>query len=322
MDVLSDILSVMKLTGALYFRTALSSPSGVDLPSSENVSRFHYVHRGRCLARVDGQSKPVALVQGDLIIITHGAAHTLSDPADVQFYALDEVIKRSGFTGHGALTHGSAQASYETQLICGHFAFDERANHVLLDAFPKFMHTKYYGRVSPTWLDDTLKVISAELGTKQLGGDFIALRLSEIIFTQAVRYFVKASGAQNPGLAGFSDPYIRKALEAIHTEPAKRWSVETLARTAGLSRTAFATRYTELIADTPLSYLTAWRLQLACHKLTDTKLAIIEIFTRFGNQSEAAFGRAFKRLFDIPPATLRKHSQRDKTIQYINNNSA
>lgn len=307
MDLLSDILSLMKLNGTLYFRTSFTAPWGVEVPAFENVSRFHYVHRGRCFATVADQDETIFLEQGDLIIITHGARHILSDPRDGAVKTVDQVVEEAGFTGQGALIVGEPGSGHESQLICGHFAFDPEASHVLLDALPPFLHIKDYGKASPDWLDNTLKIIGAEAGWNNLGSELISLKLSEIIFTQAIRHYLAHEGRHHPRLAGFADPHIRQALEAIHGEPAKSWTVESLARVAGLSRTAFATKFHALIANSPVNYLTAWRMQVARKLLTETSIPIIEVATRAGYQSEASFSRVFKRHFDLPPAGYRRH---------------
>lgn len=306
MDLLSDILNMMQLSGTLYFRTSFTAPWGLQVPSFENVSRFHYVHRGRCFAHVLGEDEPVLLEQGDLVIVTRGAQHTLSDPVDADVHTVDQVVEASGFSGRGALVYGEAGSGYETQLICGHFAFDPGARHILLDSLPSYLLIKDYGKSTPDWLDDTLKIIGGEAGNDRLGGDLIALKLSEIIFTQAVRKYLMTDGRMRPGLAGFSDPKICRALEAIHLEPSKSWTVEDLARVAGLSRTSFSNRFNELLDHTPLNYLTAWRMQLARRLLIDSELPIIEVAEQSGYRSEAAFGRVFKRHFEVPPASYRR----------------
>lgn len=306
MDLLSDILSLMKLTGMLYFRTSFTAPWGVEVPAFKNVSRFHYVHRGRCFASVASQGEAIFLEQGDLIIITHGARHILSDPLEGEVKTVDQVVQEAGFTGRGALIVGEAGSGHETQLICGHFAFDPEANHVLLDALPPFLHIKDYGKASPDWLDNTLKIIGAEVGWNKPGSELISLKLSEIIFTQAVRHYLAHEGKNQRGLAGFADPHVCQALEAIHGEPAKSWTVESLARVAGLSRTVFATKFHALIASSPVNYLTAWRMQVARKLLIETSIPIIEVATRSGYQSEASFSRVFKRHFEQPPAGYRR----------------
>lgn len=176
---------------------------------------------------------------------------------------LDQVVEESGFTGRGALVYGGEEEGHETQLICGHFAFGQGASHVLLDALPPYIYIKNYGGVSPDWLDHTLKIIGAEVSQDHLGSDLIALKLSEIIFTQALRHYLDGEAKDRPGLAGFADPKIRLALDAIHSAPADAWTVDSLAGVAGLSRTAFSNKFNQLVNHTPLHYLTIWRMQLA-----------------------------------------------------------
>ncbi len=307
MDLLSGILSVMKMSGSLYFRTSFTSPWGVQVPSHQNVSRFHYVHRGRCYLRLENQSDALFLEQGDLVIITRGASHVISEPQDAVISSLETVVEESGFDGRGALMVGSPENGHETQLICGHFAFDPGVRHVLLDSLPDYVHVKDYGKASPDWLDNTLKMIGSELGHDKLGGDHIAVKLSEIIFTQAIRHYIENDGKSRMGLAGFADDHIRKVLVALHERPGDAWSVEKLAKIAGMSRTAFSNRFTELIGKTPLNYLIDWRMQIARQMLIDTDYPIIDIALKTGYQSEAAFGRIFKRYFNMPPAGFRRN---------------
>ena len=307
MDLLSGILNVMKMSGSLYFRTSFTSPWGVEVPPHKDVSRFHYAHRGRCYVRVDNQDKAIFLEQGDLIIITRGASHILSEPQNAAISSLDTIVEDAGFTGRGALVVGSPDTGHETQLICGHFAFDPGAKHVLLESLPDYVHVKDYGKASPDWLDNTLKMIGTELGHEKLGGDLIALKLSEIIFTQAIRYYIENEGKTRTGLAGFADSHIRSALIALHERPGDAWSVGELARVAGMSRTAFSNRFNELVGNTPLNYLIEWRMQIARQMLSDTEYPIIDIALKTGYQSEAAFGRIFKRYFDMPPAGFRRN---------------
>ena len=306
MDLLSNVLSVMNLSGTLYFRTAFTAPWGVRVPPFERVARFHYVHRGRCFVRIAERGDVVLLEQGDFIMITRGASHILSDPQDVDALSVDQVIAESGFTGRGALVYGGVEPGHETQLVCGHFAFDSQANHVLIDALPPHLHVKGDESMSPGWLDSTLQLIGGELGRDRLGGDLIALKLSEIIFTQAIRHYLEKTDDLPHGLAGFADPKVRLALEAMHADVARTWSVEHLAGVAGMSRTSFSNRFGALVGHTPLGYLTEWRMQLARKLLRDTELPIIEVAIRSGYQSEASFGRVFRRHFDSPPALYRR----------------
>lgn len=310
MDLLSDILNLMKLSGTLYFRTSFMSPWAIEVPTFENASRFHYAHRGRCFIHVDGLADPVLLQQGDLIIVPHGARHIMADPVDTVPQTVDAVVAASGFTGSGTLvygpTDGDTASGFETQLICGQFAFDTGAWHRLLDALPPAIVISDYSGAAPDWLDNSLRIIGAEAGQDTMGADLIALKMSEIIFTQAIRKYLETDGANRPGLAGFADPHISRALEAMHTDPAKDWTVESLAGIAGMSRTAFATRFNTAVDSPPLTYLTEWRMQLARRMLLESDVPVIEVAEHTGYTSEASFGRVFKRHFDMGPASYRR----------------
>ncbi len=305
MDLLSEILRFSKMSGTLYFRTSFTAPWGVEVPQYQNVSRFHYVHRGRCFAHLPTAGETVQINQGDLIIITKGASHVLSEPADARSKSLDSVLEDSGFTGRGALIYGESDSDHETQLICGHFAFDPVAEHVLIDALPEYILLRAYGEASPTWLNESLKMIGFEVGRDDLGSDLIAHKLAEIIFAQAIRTYISGDGKNRHITAAFADQKIRSALEAMHRDPGDMWTVDSLAKVAGLSRTSFANKFSELMGSTPLAYLTDWRMQVAKHLLAETNKPIIEVAQLSGYSSEASFGRVFKRYFDQPPASFR-----------------
>lgn len=192
MDLLSEILELLKLKGTFYFRTSFSPPWGVLVPAFENVSRFHFVHRGRCWLTVEGVEAPLLLEQGDLAIITHGAEHSMRDHPDKPLRTVDQVVSDAGFTGEGALVAGEQGSGQETQLACGHFAFHRDATHLLIEELPPYLHIKDFGESSTLWLESTLKLIGLEAGRANLGGDLIALKLTEIIFTQAIRAYLTA----------------------------------------------------------------------------------------------------------------------------------
>ncbi len=308
MDVLSDILGKLKLMSALYFRTEFTSPWSIRVPDYESVARFHYVHRGSCLVRIGLSDEPVHLAQGDLVIITRGASHTLfsSVEAEHPIVPLDRVLAETGFSGSGTLVYGANNASQDTQLVCGHFSFDPNAHHPLLDALPKFIHIKDYGVEAADWMESTLRVIGAEAGRENMGGDLIALKMSEIIFAQALRHYLRHVGSDEPVLAAFADERIAQVLKAIHDDASYPWTLDNLAKIAGLSRTTFATTFSNYMSTTPLGYVTQWRMQIARQLLLETRDPIIKIAESVGYQSEAAFGRAFKRYFDIAPARYRR----------------
>lgn len=312
LDLLSDILTRLSLEGTLYFRTSFTEPWGVRVPAFRNVARFHYAHRGEALVRVEGQSTPIFLARGDLAIVPHGAAHVLScrHTGPDEALPLDDVLVQSGFPGHGTLVWGGTESAQDTQLICGHFALAEGSRHILLDRLPPSIHLRGYGDELGPWLEATLRVIGAEAGGARLGGDLIALKMSEAIFAQAIRAHIEQSAvmADESGIAGFADSNIGRALTAFHRAPASEWTVEKLAREAGLSRTGFAERFVSRIGVTPMSYVTSWRMQIAREALAKGRLSVAETAELSGYASESSFSRVFKKEIGRSPAAFRIQS--------------
>ena len=309
MDILSDILSHLELSGTLYFRTSFTSPWSIRVPAFDNVARFHYAHKGRCLVRVGNEATPVRLEQGDLVIIMRGATHTIyCDPTTENLAVqMDDVVEQSGYDGTGALVYGGELGTHhEAQLVCGHFSFAKKANHMLIDALPSHIHIRNYGETSGRWMENTLRVIGNEAGSAQMGGDLIGLKMSEIIFAQALRDYLSTDGVDRPVLSGFTNPNIARVLTAVHNDPAHSWTLSEMAKVAGLSRTSFAMKFVKCMLITPMGYITKWRMQLASQKLLKTDDPIIKIAEEVGYQSEAAFGRVFKKHHQIAPATYRR----------------
>jgi AraC-like DNA-binding protein len=309
MDLLSDILARMKMSGTLYFRTSFTSPWSIKVPSFENVARFHFAHRGGCLVDVDGVEKPVAVEQGDLMIIPHGASHSLycaPQNKDVVL-PLETVVEQSGFSGTGVLVHGGNDDDRETQLICGHFSFDPAARHLLMDRLPPYIHLRNYGETAGKWMEATLRVIGEEAGGLRMGGDLIALKMSEAIFAQAIRSYVESDAASAQGLAGFSDRNLCRALDSFHKAPDQDWSVEKLAQSAGMSRTSFAVSFQKKMGMTPMQYATSWRMEIAKKQLALRGSSLTDAAESAGYASDSAFARVFKKETGMTPAGFRKH---------------
>lgn len=308
LDLLSDILTRLSLRGTLYFRTSFTEPWGVKVPAFSNVARFHYVHRGECVVRVEGQSDEIRMAQGGLVLIPRGVAHTLTcrHSGTDDALPLDDVIERSGFKGYGTLVYGGANFVHETQLICGHFSIAPDSRHVLFDRLPPHIHIADYGAEAGGWLEATLRVIGAEAGGARLGGDLVALKMSEAIFAQALRTFIETEEAEEGGLAGFADPQLARALTALHRAPARDWRVASLAREAGMSRTAFAQSFSRKLGMTPMQYVTSWRMQIAREALASRHASVADAAEECGYASESAFSRVFKREVGVSPASYRQ----------------
>lgn len=308
-DLLSDILMQLSMKGTLYFRASFRPPWGVRVPSYSNVARFHYAHRGECLIRHEQGGEPVRLAQGDLVIVPGGAGHALYCQPETEPDALplETVLERAGYRGEGVLVYPGDDnvEDRETQLICGHFSIADGQEHPIFDRLPPFVHIRDYGAQAGQWMEATLRMIGAETGGRAMGGDLIALKLSEAIFAQAIRAFLSSTEAEDAGLSGFSDPQLARALTMIHSNPSHGWTLEMLAREAGMSRTGFAVRFADRIGMPPLQYVTYWRMQLACRALRDSGRSIADVAAQVGYSSESGFSRVFKKEKGLPPARYR-----------------
>ncbi len=314
LDLLSDILTRLTMRGSLYFRTSFTKPWGVAVPAYENVARFHFAQRGSCLIKVSGTDGPVFLAQGDLIIIPHGAQHDLYcgfEPENT-ILPLDTVLERSGYNGSDVLVYGGDEPQSETQLICGHFSFEKRARHVLIDRLPPFIHLTNYGEAAGKWMEATLRVIGDEAGGQRMGGDLIALKMSEVIFAQAIRSFLESSDAAEWSLGAFSDANLQRALDRFHKEPEKVWTVEALAQSAGMSRTGFAVLFQKKMAMTPMQYVTSWRIEIAKALLSNPANSLTDAAEGAGYASDSAFSRVFKKETGLTPAGFRRAGSLDR----------
>ncbi len=312
LDLLSDILTRLSLRGTFYFRTSFTPPFGIQVPEFENVARFHFVQRGELKVHVSSSGETLRLRQGDLILIPHGAPHALlcNEVKPLEALPLEQVLEIAGYEGDGVLVYGSRDEGRDTQLICGHFSFSgparrSGAGHMLIDRLPPYILIENYGEEAGAWIEATLRMIGSEVSGARIGGDLIALKLSEVLFAQAIRAYLEHQSPDDAALAGFADPRISRALTAFHQGPAKDWSVATLAREAGMSRTAFAQLFAEKMGTTPMQYLTDWRMQIACHGLIEARWNVADAAAEVGYASEAAFSRVFKKQIGVSPAAYR-----------------
>jgi AraC family transcriptional activator of mtrCDE len=313
-DYITDILAHLSVTGTLYFRTSLTPPFGVQVPEFENVARFHYAHKGKVTVVVRDLDSHTTLEQGDLIIVPHGASHTLLSDVSAASHtcALDTFLQDAGYDGTGVLVYGGDASSEEIELICGHFSFGRGARHPLLARLPSAIVVRGYGAMAGPWLAETLAMLGRDRDASQKEPDLLALRLSETILAQALRKYFLDTGPNASALSGFGHPQLTNALAAIHAEPGREWTVDELARQAGLSRSGFASLFREKTGMPPMGYLRQWRLQLARHALTTGKIPISRAADIAGYKSEAAFSRAFKKETGYSPSALRNRGQAEQ----------
>jgi AraC-like DNA-binding protein len=303
MDVLTDVLNSLRLRSGLYCRSTMTAPWGLGFRPT-TVATFHVIDRGDCFLRIDGDPTPLALAGGDLIVFPHGAGHQLADdpgtPARWQI-PLDEVMPDECMLI--ALGGGGAT----TSLLCGTFCLERADAHPLLALLPPLIHIRGHDDGAATWLETTLQFLTSEAGAQRPGAETIVRRLTEVLFVQVVRAWIEGHPTETRGwLSALGDPRIGAAIGLLHRRPAQAWQVAELAAEVGLSRSAFAARFSALVGQPPLNYLAGWRMQLAAELLRTGDLALSEVAERVGYGSEPAFSKAFKRRVGLGPGAYRR----------------
>jgi AraC-like DNA-binding protein len=303
-DLLSDIFETIRLKGTLYFRTDCSPPWAITVPAYEQAARFHFVIQGCCHVSLPSGSN-IVLEQGDVVLIPRGRGHVLADRLGRAPAPLERVIQESGYDGKGAFVIGKGDPQATTQMVCGHLGFSQGADHPLLGALPEVILITQPDRGRYPLLDESLRLVARRALSDEVGAAASIARLSEVFFIEAVR----ASIERHPPLANvmtaMTDLHISRALELVHKTPGDPWTVETLAKASGMSRSRFAERFTELIGVAPMAYVTEWRLQKALATLSSSKARVKEVAAQAGYQSAAAFARAFAQRFGAPPTDTR-----------------
>jgi AraC-like DNA-binding protein len=317
MDVLSDVMRAVRLTGAVYFDVnarapwtaetpALSSICSSVMPEFEHALAFHIMLDGWCWAQLADESEPaVKLEEGDAVLFASGDAHFMSTEQgrrsvpDVALYyrpsdrVLPFVLREFG--GEGA----------RARFVCGYFGCDARPFNPLVGALPRMLRVRRSDDGSLVHV--LIRAALKETETRRAGGETVLSRLSELIFLDALRQYIDGLDPEATGwFAALHDRYVGTALRLMHAEPAAQWSLDSLAQRVGLSRSAFADRFTSVMGTPPMQYLCSWRLQVAAHMLEAQGLNVAQAAARVGYESEAAFSRAFKKALGVPPAAWRR----------------
>lgn len=317
-DPLSDVLRMMKLTGAVFHLVEASFPWGVEvpparayspilLPSAQHIVSYHIILAGSGWAVIPGvMSMPFEA--GDILLLAHGEQYSLlSTPEQEPEYDADATIGffREWMAGKlPFVTREGGGGAGGAEYVCGFLGCDMRPFNPILSALPPLVRVKRAG--GNDLLGRLLDLALAEARLPRVGGESIRLRLSELIFIEVVRQHLESLPAHGTGwLSGLRDPSIGRALGALHQYPAHSWTLSELAELAGMSRAAFAARFAHLLGRPPLQYLTLWRMQIAARLLTDGAAKVAAVGREIGYESEAAFSRAFKKTVGTSPAAWR-----------------
>lgn len=306
-DILSSILDEVRLDGGVYFGCEFGSPWGMAIAEQE-VAEFHVVVRGNCWLHVPWEAAPIPLQAGDLLAFPHGDPHVLSDTRDpTQAAPAEALLAGQDLQGYGPLVLGGEGP--KVQLLCGYFHFDAGQPHPFVQALPRLLHVKGTDDSNLAWVQNTLHFMCHETRMPSAGTDALLKGLVKVLFVQMVRAYMEGQASTAGLLAAIADRYIGKALQLMHEHPETGWTLDSLARQVGMSRSAFSGRFHALTASTVLNYLTELRMQRACSLLEESGLGLALVAERTGYQSEAAFSKAFKKARGLSPGAWRRQAR-------------
>jgi AraC-like DNA-binding protein len=321
MDALSEILRVIRLDSAIYFNAKFSEPWCLVSPEScrlapmlahgaGHVIIFHFLSEGRAYAEVqDGER--VALTAGDIVTFPHGHGHVLGGGRRVT--PIDAAATLPGVLERGLELIHFGGGGEPSRFICGYLACDPQLSQAFLGGLPPLIRVNIRDDPSGQWLENSLRYSVTQAANREAGADAMLTKLSEAVFAETLRRYVRQLPEGQTGwLAGARDPELGKALTLLHQRHMHPWTVAELARETGLSRTVLSERFRHFLGEPPMAYLTRWRLRLGARALTTTSRGVAQIASEVGYESEAAFNRAFKREYRLPPARYRKEKASER----------
>lgn len=314
-DLLSDLLGSMHLSGTVLFRAEFHEPWSVLTPDScqlaqtlpfrtEHIIPFHLFATGGCWIEMEGH-EPVWLDEADAVLLPYGDPHCLRGHGSVDTVELGPLLPQGPWQQIPVVAHGGPGDA--TEIICGFLQCDELLFHPILRHLPSLLHVGAGSDASNDWLAGTIRHTIREASKPMPGSRSMLRRLTEVMFVEILRSHLQNLSADEVGwFAALNDPVAGAALQQLHAAPMKDWTIEKLAREAGVSRTVLAQRFKHFLDLPPMRYLAQWRLQLAAQQMKTSDVPLKTIVDGSGYESEAAFSRAFKRHFGLPPGDWRK----------------
>jgi AraC-like DNA-binding protein len=320
MDALSELLRAVKLSGAMFYNAEGSKPWRVAAPPSKTLGRyvgtdashvieFHFVTEGTGYIRVGEETTPFAA--GDLLVVPHGDPHEMGNGTGAELLdstgelpsLLKGELRRSCFGGGGETT----------SFVCGYLACEAGLIRPVLAGLPRVVRVNVRTDAAGQWLESSILHAVERVTAAAPGSDVILARLAEVLFTEALqRYLSQLPRGRTGWLAGAGDPTVGRGLAALHRRPAYPWTLDELAAEAAVSRSALTERFARYLGQSPMAYLTDWRLELGAEGLRTTSRSVLQVAADVGYESEAAFNRAFKRRFGAPPAQYRRSVRAEK----------
>jgi AraC-like DNA-binding protein len=315
MDALSGVLKSVRLEGALYQNAEFTAPWCIRgkyghasvrerLAGAEHVLFFHFLVEGACKVRLADSVEVLDVAAGDLVMFPQDDRHLMGSDLNLVPIETETVSDRPDsdliqirLGGGGTLT----------RFVCCYLACSRSVCRPLLEALPRVLRIPIGDGVASALVRELMRAGVRESSATRPGAQSMLAKLAELMFIEALRRYVESLPPEGKGwLAGVRDAQVGRALALLHADPGRGWTVDELAREVALSRSGLAERFAALVGEPPIQYLLRWRLALAAQTLRSDADAITRVAERSGYDSEAAFSRAFKREFGMPPAAWRK----------------
>lgn len=318
MNALLDVLRTMRLSGGIFLECEFTNPwcvtgssIGADevgllmMPLPAHVVAYHYVTRGRALLQL-AEQEPICVEGGEIVVFPTNDTYKLGSDLNLKPVNAKELVMPPANGQMARIEHGGGGAG--THIMCG-FLGTDAPNDPVFAILPSVLKLPVRQGGSGDWIESSLRFAALEMASGRVGSPAILAQLAECLFMEAVRRYVDSlPPVQRGWLAGLRDPVVGRALTLLHARKDHRWTADELAREIGLSRSAFADRFTRVMAEPPMRYLAKQRIQHAARRLRTSHEPVARIAFEAGYGSEAAFTRAFKRELGVPPAIWRAQS--------------
>lgn len=301
MDAFTDALRSLRLRD---FKPGLSerrAPWGTYYPGKTWDVVFYAIKGEPCWLTVDSMSESIRVSDNSICILPHGHAHALRDLLETVPQPIRH-LRPEGY--HGLMKYG-AEAGPHTLVYLGRFQLDHSGRNPLWDSLPPVIHLRLAH--TPTWVDTLFSWFREELSTQHTGHASVCSRIGELLIIQSIRTYIEQLSEKSPNfLSALRDPHLLKALNLLHDQSERAWTLQILAQEVGISRSRLAARFSAYFGEGPLHYLTNWRMKKAAILLIETDLKISMIVEKVGYQSEPSFNIAFRKLYGVPPGQYRK----------------